>query len=261
MERAAHFFQQSQPESLDQLDAFPPLPAGALPPQSGQATPLSIEAAPPPSSQVSHGEGDDAASIAESDISTSGATASEAGTSAVATTLGDDKEFHCDLPVLIGKAAALLGVPGLEEDVDQGLPLWNLVRYGQPTKRKPRLLPAMPGIEVWVRQGWEAPTSIRTPLRAHVAATRVVGWSGGLSSAPPLEPELAAVLVPGAMAWGSAKRPTMPSPKDRTTMSLAEKSFELAAQGVAAASSIALLACPPWCSMTATLPLSLSART
>lgn len=95
----------------------------------------------------------------------------------------------------------------------------------------------MPSLARYVEGAWETPLTARAPVKAYIPFTKVDGER--LQEISRLE---AAHLVPGSSSWPSAKRPTLPTTKDRLTAQLAEKAFALSTQAVAAANNIALLA-------------------
>ena len=151
--------------------------------------------------------------------------------------------FDRDLPRLLDAAASYLRIPLPEAPPPAGVPLWDSINYGRPGVKAARPLPAMPNIENFVEAGWERPLSLRAPLTQYLRSTRVEGWAElAARGTPPLERDIASVLLPGSAAWGSTRRPVLPDARGRLTMSLADRCFSLAAQAVAASSSVAMLA-------------------
>ena len=112
--------------------------------------------------------------------------------------------------------------------------------YSRPGRAAVLLAPTVPSLAKYVEGAWETPLTARAPVKAYIPFTNVDG--GQPHEIPRLEAAFAAYLVPGSSSWPSAKRPTLRTTKDRLTAQLAEKSFVLSTQAVAAANNIALLA-------------------
>lgn len=148
--------------------------------------------------------------------------------------------LRSDFTGLIERAASRLGVtlppiPSVSEvDLMVGGP------YSRPRRAAVLLAPTMPSLAKYVEGAWETPLTARAPVKAYIPFTNVARQRP--QEIPKLEAALAAYLVPGSSSWPSAKRPTLPTTKDRLTAQLAEKSFVLGTQAVAAANNIALLA-------------------
>lgn len=143
--------------------------------------------------------------------------------------------LRSDFTGLIERAASRLDIPlpptPSVPDLMVGGP------YSRPRRATVLLAPTMPSLARYVEGAWETPLTARAPVKAYIPFTKVDGER--LQEISRLE---AAHLVPGSSSWPSAKRPTLPTTKDRLTAQLAEKAFALSTQAVAAANNIALLA-------------------
>ena len=75
----------------------------------------------------------------------------------------------------------------------------------------------MPKLTDYVQGSWEAPLMANAPVNGLGEAAK--------SCPPPLEPSLVAYLVPGASAWITARKATLPSARYKLTASLADKAY------------------------------------
>lgn len=148
--------------------------------------------------------------------------------------------LRSDFTGLIERAASRLDIPLPPTPSVPDVDLMVGGPYSRPRRATVLLAPTMPSLARYVEGAWETPLTARAPVKAYIPFTKVDGER--LQEMPRLEAALAAYLVPGSSSWPSAKRPTLPTNKDRLTAQLAEKAFALSTQAVAAANNIALLA-------------------
>ena len=149
---------------------------------------------------------------------------------------------RADFPAIIKKAAEIMGVPlPASPPVEEEDP-WEVGPHAKRMKTSKPLCPTMPKLADYVQGSWEAPLMANAPVKALLPFTRVTGLGEAVKTGPPpLEPSLAAYLVPGASAWMTTKKANLPSSRDKLTASLADKAYVWGAQAAAASGNAALL--------------------
>lgn len=86
----------------------------------------------------------------------------------------------------------------------------------------------MPSLEMFLESRWDHSASLRAPLHPFVRATRVARWNEAMTIVSlSLEPDIATVVMPDSSTWDLTRKPSVPNPKEKTTLSLAEKSYVL----------------------------------
>ncbi|CAK6980951.1 inter-alpha-trypsin inhibitor heavy chain H3-like [Scomber scombrus] len=147
-----------------------------------------------------------------------------------------------DLPSIIRMAADLKNVPMPEEPPAPvrgilGGDIYDL----EPSRRQPPLWPQVSELRSFVDMAYAEPGKLKAPVSRYDPFTRVQGITeGSFPSVPPLEENLATILLPKATFFGRRK-PTPPSPRDQVTARLTDRAHQCAAQTAAAANNIALL--------------------
>ena len=181
-------------------------------------------------------------SVSEGAGGVSSSASEEDGEAAPAPPASSHLSRSADFPILIAHAASIMGVPmPVSPPVEQDDP-WDVGPYAKRSRPTRPACPAMPKLANYVEGSWDAPMAANAPVKALLPFSRVDGMLEAVKAGPPpLEPSLVAYLVPGASAWSTNRKATLPSPRDRLTTSLADKVYVWGAQAAAASSNAALL--------------------
>ena len=102
--------------------------------------------------------------------------------------------------------------------------------------------PPCPGLMEKLQLTWSSPVAPRKLLSAYDQDTKVVGWDITTCPPPPIEKELAAMLVPGQIVdVAKEKVYKLPNKADQTALDSARVQWDSALQGVRAVSTVALV--------------------